>query len=119
MGFFNITQKKDSTQIYVEVFKGNLEQDAIVDRVKKEFSENENLKEAAFVVEGADEKLMTKTKELLTFEINYSEDFKLSYLAFITKNNKVFKLVTIITEGLEENFEKLLENNKFILRITK
>lgn len=119
MGFFDILSKKDSTQICVEVFKGNLEKDAVTDFIKKEFAENENLKESALIVDGADKGLMTKAKDLLTFEIKHSEDFKLSYLAFFTENGKISKLVIIITEGLEENFEKLLEEYKFILRIVK
>ena len=40
MGFFDITPKKESTQICVEVFKGHLEKDAIVDYTKKEFTES-------------------------------------------------------------------------------
>ena len=119
MGFFDITPKKESTQICVEVFKGHLEKDAKVDYTKKEFADNENLIESVFIVEGADENLMAIAKKHLSFAINVSDDFKLSYLVFITKNKKIFKLVTIISEGLEDIFEKLVSENKFILRITK
>ena len=69
MGFFDITPKKESTQICVEVFKGHLEKDAIVDYTKKEFTDNENLIESVFIVEGADENLMTIAKKHIAEEV--------------------------------------------------
>lgn len=118
MGFFDKTPK-ETTKVCLEVFKGKLEKAAIVDSSKKEFAENENLKESVFIVEGASEKVMTMAKGKLNFDVNISDDFKLSYLIFFTNENKIHKLIAIITEGLEDELAKLLEDNKFILRIQK
>lgn len=118
MGFFDKTPK-ETTKFCVEVFKGKLEKAAVVDSSKKEFAENENLKESVFVVEGASEKVLSMAKGKLTFDVNLSEDFHMSYLIFFTKENKIFKLVAVITEGFDDEFAKLLEDNKYILRIQK
>lgn len=119
MGLLDFSTKKESTKVCVEIFKGKLEKAAIADSSKKEFAENENLKESVFIVDGASEKVMTLAKGKLNFEVNLTEDFKMSYLIFFTKENKIFKIVAIINEGLEEELSKLLEENKFVLRIQR
>ena len=118
MGFFDKTPK-ETTKVCLEVFKGQLEKAAIVDSSKKEFAENADLKESVFIAEGASEKVMNLAKDKLSFEVNISEDLKLSYLIFFTNDNKIHKLVAIITEGIEEELAKFLEENKFILRIQR
>ena len=118
MGFFDKTPK-ETTKVCLEVFKGNLEKAAIVDSSKKEFAEIDDLKESVFIVDGASEKVMSIAKSKLNFDVNISDDFKLSYLIFFNTDNKIHKIIAIITEGLDDELAKLLEDNKFILRIQK
>ena len=120
MGILDSFKKeKVTTKVCVEVFKGKLEKAAIVDSTKKEFSENDKLIESFFIVEGADEKLLAMAKDMLTFDVNLSEDFKLSYLGFVTTEKNIFKLVAIVTEGFEEELENLLAEKNYIIRIQK
>ena len=119
MSFFDKFFKTETTKVCIEVFKGQLEKAAIVDCSKKEFAENANLMESVLIVEGADEKVITKTKEKLSFDINTTDDFQLSYLVFFTNENKIFKIIGAVTEGLEENLVKLLKDNNYILRIRR
>lgn len=119
MGFIDNFINKETTKVYVEVFKGKLEKAAILDSTKKEFAENTKLKESILLSTGASEKIISSAKEKLTFELNLSEDFQLSYLLFVTNENRISKMIAIITEGIEEDLHKLLENNQFILRIQR
>lgn len=119
MSLFDLFSKTETTKVCIEVFKGQLEKAAIADCSKKEFAENANLMESVFIVEGADEKVITRTKERLPFDINITDDFQLSYLVLLTNDNKISKIICVVTEGLEENLAKLLKDNNYILRIRR
>lgn len=103
----------------IEVFKGQLKKAAIVDCVKREFAECPNIKEADIIVEGADGTLLSKAKNYLGVNLVATKDFQMSYLLFISNEGKIIKVVAIITEGLEDVLLKLLEGNKYILRMIK
>ena len=111
--------KKESPSIDVEVFKGKLEKTAVLDSVKKEFAENYELKEATLLTKGVDDALMVPMQKMLNLNVNISDEFDSSYLVYITNKGKVFKIVLIITEGLESGFQALMEEKKFVLRIVK
>ena len=119
MSIFDLFSKTEATKVRLEIFKGQLEKAAIVDCSKKEFAENANLMESVLIVDGADEKVITRTKEKLSFDINITDDFKLSYLVLLTNENKISKIIGIVTEGLEEDLAKLLKDNNYILRIRR
>lgn len=117
----NFCKQPNTTKVFVEVFKGQLEKDAIVDSAKKEFSENENLKEAVFITKGASENVWTKAMAKLNFELNVSEDLRQSFLIMFNndKNSTIVKVQVIISESIEESFGQFLANNSYILRILK
>lgn len=118
MGFFSSTPK-ETTKINVEIFNGLLEKAAIVDNAKKEFAEVENLKEAAFITKGASEKVWAMAKDKLNFDLNISDEFCLSYVIFFNNDNKIVKIMVVVSGGIEEDFAKYLEDNNYILRIQK
>lgn len=119
MGWFDISPKKETTKVCVEVFKGLVEKSAVLDSTKKSFSDFENVKEGVFIVEGASEKVWAMAKDKLSFDLNISPDFKLSYLIFFSTENKILAVKAIVSEGLEAGFAEVFKSNNYILRIQK
>lgn len=119
MSLFDLFSKAATTKVCLEVFKGQLEKAAIVDSSKKEFAENDSLKESVLIADGADVKVLTKVKEELSVDISITEDFKLSYLVLYTNDNRLYKIIGIVSEGLDDELTKLMKDNNYILRIRR
>ena len=113
---FEIFKKKKSS-IGIEILSRELGKTAVIDCIKKEFLENKDLKEAVLITTGADEGLIMRANKLLDLDIRISDEFKLSYLAFITTNDHILKLIVIASKGLEGELENIMQQQKFIFRI--
>lgn len=119
MGLFDFSAKKETTKISVEILKGLVEKNAVLDSTKHLFAEFENVKEGVFIVEGASEKVWNMAKDKLPFELKPSPDFKTSYLIVFGNENKILAIDVVVSEGLEEEFAATMKNNNYILRIQK
>lgn len=122
MGLFDMlkpTPPKVEVKIEVEVIKGELLKDALVEAVKKEFALTENVSEAVLL--GDLEKcdlVFRKTIENSFIKISVAPGLTLSYLLFVSNNN-VAKIVGIVSDSIDVNLQTLLDSNKQIVRINK
>lgn len=103
----------------VEVFKGTLTTNAVLEAVKKEFASDKSLLEGVLL--GNLKKCDPKFASIISssfVDIVVSPDFAICYLILV--NNKgVVKIMAIVTESVEDKLQKMFDDHKQIVRIKK
>ena len=119
--FLNESPKKVEIKFEVEAFKGALEIEALKEIAKKEFAAETNLTEVVLLgdLKKADPDFKNILDKNLMFSVKTSEDFVTSYVLCINNDDDLVKITALITEKVSEVLQKILDENKQIIRIKK
>lgn len=122
MGLFSRFMKENKfiTKYEVEVFKGILTAQAVVEFCKKEFAESESVKEVAILGNlTAENQFLKLMMDKHFFSAQVSEDFTPTYLVCINDQNKVAKIKLAVSESIDDKLNNLFAKNNQIIRISQ
>ena len=108
-----------SIKTVVEVFKGTLTKQALVEAVKKEFAADNNLKEG--IVLGDLSKCDPKMSAIISkdfIEIR-TKDFVVNYLLMANSKGSISMITAIICDSVEPSLQEMLNKNQQIVRIQR
>ncbi len=114
-------KKSVAPSIKIEVFKGELNKEAFTDTAKKIFSSNDSVAEVILLGDFCklEDNLIALVKKYLPVEIEVSEEFVNCSILSVDKAGAITQVLIVITEAIESNLIKILEDNKQIVRVTK
>ena len=103
----------------VEVFKGVLTKQSLIDAVKKEFATIPDLVEGVILgdLKKCDPKMTSIISEYFV-EIK-AQDFVVNYLVLPNSKGSISKITAIICDSVEPSLQEMLNKNQQIVRIQK